>query len=737
MPRTGKRNKRKAKKPGGGAGRRPLDLKKHKWWKDRLLASMEAKADFSTSAKEVDNYFRSAHDSLFNSPTTRSNFLDFRGAVAVSVPKSAQIRAAMAPQIYVSNPQRQVVPRGHDTVMLGLAKVLETYINRTPIESKLERQGRKQVDDGLLRGRGFMFTGWDDVLEIITSWAISSRDVLIDGSSYSLAEAEWIAIRRKVPLFRLKREIEDGWRKKNLKGTHTMGSSTETPEEYGDLDDREKEGVDHGPTNDMVEVWDIYSKMGSGVMGADFPGSEKRKDPGADQDFVKLSCVLSHDVLIFEGDWEVPLYLDREWPIEALDFVETLDQLWPESIMSQVMPLQKAMDLLTSLALISCRNRGRTILYGDKSEEKRVQELVKGGEACVYVGFEPDTKRTPMSHRFGVLDLGRQTPEISIERDFIASEFERTTGLTAAVTGGEDQGAKDRSATASRIRAQGSNTRIADMGRRVKESDTNVARHEAIMVRSWFEGPDEAKEFVAPFVAPEDIGLWLVGIRFPDDWISIYGIEEMPIRDRRTKEERKRGREEISMELLGAVHSAYYTTVEEAAQATMAALQAIEQLAMSHREEFVLLSMFWDNTGGNGFSAEAMFPQQDPNDPNRQEPPGFPEGVGPRQVTVEDVWRDTSGITAKELVRELGYEIHSTSGTEYTKEAEAEMANTMIGQGMGPAMNALQQGNPEPINALFRRYDDANNVPDDKRMPEFTAPPPPPGPGGPAQGAPQ
>ncbi len=71
------------------------------------------------------------------------------------------------------------------------------------------------------------------------------------------------------------------------------------------------------------------------------------------------------------------------------------------------------------------------------------------------------------------------------------------------------------------------------------------------------------------------------------------------------------------------------------------------------------------------------------------------------------------------------------------------MANTMIGQGMGPAMNALQMGNPEPLNALFRRVDDANGVPEDKRMPEFSAPPPPPqqqpqeGGGQQGEGAPQ
>ena len=445
MPRKKNRNRGGRKTPNllgpsrAESPKRALDMEKASFWQRRLKAADKAKEEFSASGQEVDNYFRSRHAALFTSPSVRDYFMKFDGAAAVSVPKSAQVRNALGPHLYVLNPKRNVNPKTNDMVMLAMGRALAAYTNRTPRESRLARECRRSIDDALLRGRGFMYTGWDDTLEVITSWYVSSTDVFIDPDVSSMDEAEWIAVRRVVPLFRAEREVKDKWRKRGLKANY-RSETTDGSASSGDIGSNKNEG--QAPlTNDLVELFDVYSKMGPGMRGQDFPEKPGRRNP---DDYVKLTVCMDHPVPLYEDEWEIPLYLDRDWPLVPLDFIETLDELWPESVMSQVMPLQKAMDLLTSLELNSCKMRAKVVVLGDSSLDAKIQQRIKNGTPSEYLAVDMKQGEN-LRDKFMTLDFGRNPTEVAQARDFLERQFEATTGLTALVTGGGDPGSsKDR-----------------------------------------------------------------------------------------------------------------------------------------------------------------------------------------------------------------------------------------------------------------------------------------------------
>ena len=58
---------------------------------------------------------------------------------------------------------------------------------------------------------------------------------------------------------------------------------------------------------------------------AEMEDERKSKRRNDNEDFVRLEIVLDHHSPIFEGKWDVPLYLDKEWPITGADFLECVD----------------------------------------------------------------------------------------------------------------------------------------------------------------------------------------------------------------------------------------------------------------------------------------------------------------------------------------------------------------------------------------------------------------------------
>lgn len=657
-------------------------------WTRALRAGKEVKKDYDRAASEVRSYLKSDHSKLYKQAS--ENFHDFTSGALMSVPKLAQMRGALGPRLAVAEPRRTVIPRSKDPVMIGMSRLIGAYLTYTASEVDFAKTMRRAIGDGLEAGRMVLRQTWDEVKGIVTPVFLRSEDLLFDPDFTSIEDGSWIAIRHREPLWQLKRRIPEKqkWRLKNLDNDGYEGGQT-----IGQ--DRDMDGVDSDRTDEpqqgtttIVEWWEILSRMGAGfrLAGVDGKNYDDKKD------FVRLGVVLGHDCLIEEGEWDVPLYLDRMYPIAFEDFVEDTIDHWPQSPGGQVLSLQRGVDLLTSLRMTSCKNRDRTLILIDSELQGAAQQELQKGSSAGFIPIKLPSGKT-LDTVTKVIDFGQGSVESALERDFLLKEMEVTLGTTSMVTGAQDTQAADRSATATQVRNAAAEVRTADLETRVQSLMKTSARNEALMIRLFLK-----EDQVTPFVKAWDINMFWVKLELP-------GQAALAVRPLKVAEEDEEPDENAPLTLLDVNPGAatYFDTPEGAAAAALQTWEVLQGTTdprlVQIRDDLFALS------GPMGI------------------PPGqLPQGLSIALVDAARVWRDTAGLKPEELMREMAYKVEAGKGVKFDKQAERDYAANLM-QTVLPVM--LQLGDYEGANAIMAMKDDAFEVPVDKRV-KLSPPPMPP-----------
>ena len=680
--------------------KRAKDTQKAQTWLRYIKAGIRAKRDYTKMAKETLGYFKATHDDLFRQVAAR--FMDFsRRGVCVSVNKPAQIRSVLGAHLYQKNPHRTVNSKTRDTVAGAMAAVVEEYLNYSTKESGFEEQARRAIDDALLRGRGFLRTGYDAERRCITSWAVSSARVVIDPSAENMEDAHWIAIKTVAPLWAVKRKFgkPEKWRVRDLKANMApIGDGDDEEDDRRSGDDDEGQGY----YSDLVEYWEVYSKMGAGlVRGPEAPEDYRGDDDS--RDFVKIVVAPDHEVPLYEGEWECPLYLDKEWPLVKLDLIDCVDELWPQSIFGQALPYAKVIDLTSSLRLEACKNDARRVilLHPEAFEGGEEKQLTMGGPTEV-IRLKATPPGLTMEGVYHVMQLGQMSPEVAEERAWAEAEFEKQTGVVSILHGGAEVGAQERSATASNLKSQGANARLNDMLSKVEGFCTRAARNEGILLQ------------LGDYTTPEEVGKAVGDIEI--GWlVSVMGEGvEMPLRLRLTKADmdvlaQRNEPHPLSVQEVSQSAAEYFANEEEAAQAAQMVMAGLEQLRMSG-DLRVAQYMTPDAMGQSQFS------------------------VSVREARVEDVFRDTVGMTPVDVVGEFSFTIEAGTTQRMDPTAKREMAETLMSQVLP---KALELGDFQWVNSVLDRVYDAWGLPKAERPPPMVGPPPMlPGPGGPPMAEP-
>lgn len=645
------------------------------FWSGRIRAAQDVKKTYTATAREVNSYLKASHSDLYSSELVRNNFMDFQGASAVSVPKIAQMKNSIGPRLYLAKPERNVSYRGDDNVLLGLARLFQTYLNHTARETNVAEHLRNSIDDGLTRGRKFLRQTWDDVRKIVTSTYLSSLDVVFDPDFNNIRDAQWIAVRHREPLWQVKRRVPRG-RATGLEKIAFDGAVDQGDDR--DIGSNPKPGA----TTRIVEWWEVLSKMGCGFRGVEFEHDEYPDDK---DDFVRLEVVVGHPKLLAEGDWDVPLYLDRDWPISWKDFIEIPDTAWPESVAGQVLSCQKAIDLLTSLRLNSCKNRDRVIVAVTADLDKEAQGVLKNGSPADFLPIRIPTGQS-LESVMKVLDFGTGSPESGMERSFLLQEMETAMGATQLVTGGQDSGAQDRSATASNLRNDATETRIGDFKTKVDELYCDASRKEAIAIRMWL-----SEEDITPFVKAKDIGLFYVAIELP-------GQPPLPVRNVYVAEDGKKKvrNPPLTVQDIDPGSATYFDSPETCIEACVQVWQA---MMMSEDMRVIPLR-------------DALMTLMQP-DPMTGMMPPLPPGISVDVVTAAHVWHDTSGMTPEEIMREISYEIAVGSGIKFNKQAEQQSVDYLL-QTLMPVVAGT--GDYNGINGLLNLHYKAHDIPEEERF---------------------
>ncbi len=648
-------------------------------WQRYIQAGLDAKQEWLEGVREIEGYLRPKHSDLFTSDEM-AGFLKVggeNGGLAVYENNVALVKSVLVPHLLAQHTKVEVTARGSDSVYQALAAVLENVIAYTHAEGKQNPEKRKAVTQGVVYGIGFMRPGWDPEREIHTSRYVSAVNVVIDPNARNMDEARWVAVGTQLALDELRTTYKG---RLGRAGKWRLAGLDEPPRSSSGSELREWEERSPGIDRDQVMLWEVYSKMGNGLTRGPFAPEEFKNDEDSNL-FVKLDLVQGHPWILEEGAWDLPLYLDRRWPLVAFVPSEGIDRLWPDGLIMQALVHQKACDVLGTLELNAARVHGRDVFtYRSDVLTPGQRDHLLSGAPSVAIGLSNMPPGASVGDVITRIPLGTQVAEVSRVRDRHEQRLEAITGVTPVLQGGAGQQPVERSATAAQQQMSASNMRLADMRSRVTEFDETLASAEAISIR-------------------------LAGLVDATDVQAIIG--DLPLGWRIDTEEGLPLRGPGSIEEVAPKAAAYFPGEDMARGLLMEVWVAIIQ-ASAKRSWGKLVTRAME---------EGV--------PLEQTPPWLVV----RRVTAEDVFHDTAGLSPRDLMRELQYTLASGTSPKQDPEAKRAYADRLL-QTVLPV--ALRSGDYAAVNAILARADDAFDIPVSERMPPLQPPPPPP----PAPGAP-
>lgn len=656
--------------------KKQVDQVKAGIWTKYIRAGLDAKQEWLAAARDVMGYFNVSHDHFFNSALgAGSTYLDLANkGICVSVNRAALVRSVIGPHLYQKAPKREVNTTQADAVSMALARLLEHLLNYAIRESGYTKSVYRLIDSAELLGVGFLRTGWDETYKINTSHWVSSERVVVDPAAVTWEDARWIAVSTRMPVDEIVERYGEGADKWRVEGIDGVKGKEE-------LEGEQRMGALKSYLRDQVSVWDVYSKQGTGLRRGPEALDEGHefRDDNDDKKFVKFTVVLDHAHLLDEGEWELPLYLDKSWPLTPLMFVESLDRFWGPSPMQQAMVHQKNMDLFASLLTSQSRIHARDLFFYRSGclDENAVEQFLHGGPSeAIPVGDLPaGLQPKDVIHQ---LTLGRSDEGIMRALEWHTQQFDLITGATPVLQGGYDPGPQDRSATASQQKSAAANVRLMDQLSRLEDALAQAARNEAI---AWRLGGLAKDDDVARIAGDLPLGY------------RLDGPVPIPLRG-----------EGVSLESLHAPCATYFETPDQA-------LVHVEALWTAMLQAAAVPSA----------GKEAREIQTYVAALTRDMPPDamIPPGLAPRKVLPRDVFEDTAGMSPEDVVREYSFTVAEGSTQKQDPSAKRERA-TSLEQNALPA--ALKSGDYNMVNAILDRADEAFGVPPDERLPPMQPP---------------
>lgn len=388
------------------------------------------------------------------------------------------------------------------------AELMADYLNWTPNELGLHRHSELAITEGLVKGRGVMWTeryippGSNRMM--VGTFRDRPENLYIDPDAEmtdgTINSAWWIAKECCEPAWKLERSRR--LPKGILEKAGSFESATSQGERQGDRDGQTRRN--QGQTNDMVRYWKIWSKMGVGGRFTDTVGPLKDAMDRICGDYCYLEVVrglpfplnFPTDKLMEATDadvkqafqWPIPYWRDARWPCSLLDFYPHPDRPWPIAPLAPGLGELKAINHLMAHLCNRIWMSSRTLIAVLESASDKVKQILAKGEDLAILPMEE------VSANINELIQFLQHPEVNKDVWTILSSlmdmFERRTGLTELMYGLGPRGAGIRSATDASNRQSMVAIRPDHMASKVEEWQTEIAQREALAIKHEIEGRD-------------------------------------------------------------------------------------------------------------------------------------------------------------------------------------------------------------------------------------------------------
>lgn len=480
-----------------------------KAWSENIEKALKHRLRFKAQYRDAQRFAFDSHGFIFEDLTGLE--------MQTTVPKAWEMLSIFGPLLAFKEPKRTSrvrFPRpgenGRDP-REAFTRVSQDLLNYAADELKLKAEAREAVDESILAA-GIMWLELDPVTNLIGHFAGSILDFLVDPDAEVLRDAWWIARRRMMPRWEAAELLDVDIESTDLprgdqKSIVDMELHTESDRNSmtGEMHDESA-----GKTNELLEVWEIWSKMGIGfrskALGERYStiaqGSKDEADYGDEVHFY----VVKNGKRLFKvrDDWPVPLYLDNSWPCSILFYKKQRRYIWPVSVMAPALGLQKAIDWMATMILTKIRTTSRDFIAVLKGLDEDIEEKIRSGNDLELLRISSGDLGDGKSVQDLISFLKHSPMNTDIWRvwELLVDLFEKASGLYAALYG-EQGRTQARSAEEIKDRRNRSDLRPQDMAERVADWHSEMARKEMIAARIHYE-----PEFVAEILGEEAGEVW-------------------------------------------------------------------------------------------------------------------------------------------------------------------------------------------------------------------------------------
>ncbi len=388
------------------------------------------------------------------------------------------------------------------------ASLCEHLLNQLPAENNLKAESRATLVEALIKGRGVMWAEAQEVASGIIPVSVhdSVDNLGLDPDAVRMRDAKWCYRRRR----RLASEVElefglpsgsvkSSFESKN-KQSHILSTDSQ-------MKDRA-----NGKSYDVVEYYEIYSRMG---IGGNLIGIDENHKAALNQmgDNVYLAIVpgMDYPLNLPEDFWRVerftpaeledrirwttPFHDDRAhpWPFIHLDFHPVPDCIWPMAHITPAMGELKAINWIDSFILGHVMNISRDfIIVNRKADDDFKNKILNGPDLTLLEATGASGDSLDSLVKF--LQHPPANATIFDARAIFERSFDKRTGMTelAYGMGGATQ---IRSAKEAEIRDQNVSVRPEDMANQVEDFASGVAKMELIVAHTHMGPSDVAPLF--------------------------------------------------------------------------------------------------------------------------------------------------------------------------------------------------------------------------------------------------
>jgi hypothetical protein len=451
------------------------------------LASMakEERKSFLRDGDEINQFFNNRDEKADSSES---------GKNLPQMSKSGQFVSVIGAYLYEQNPTRRAEPRSWSGPEANMrAKAMEAYLNYVPRQTNLKVHCKRSLTQACIYGKGIVWIGWDEDKNIVTAVFDTVQNHLVDPDARFREECNWKARIRRKPRWWLIKHYPEA--KAAIEAANPVGKR------------KSSKGVEY--STDTIEIYEMYFKVGL----HNYEGGEELLQKGEDGesygDDTPMKYVTTADGhLLWEGQWEVPLFRKQLWPCVELDFYEIPGQYYPKS------PIKDGLSQLRNMnghyrrmvARLKQSARGFLALLAqqgvgvDMESLDRILDITPTPDGIFDVirvnatGLMENARIDQIIQQF---KLESNFAEFQAAIAFEEQEFAKATGLYGILFEGQPE-QQMRSAAEVQFRERTSRSRIEDMQKSVETWSDEIAAVQALYTR--FLGDPE--DFI-PIIGPE------------------------------------------------------------------------------------------------------------------------------------------------------------------------------------------------------------------------------------------